>query len=181
MLSENKREHVRKAPKKISRQRLKNIALYYLKRFETSEANLRQVLRRRIDDYAYFDKDFDKHEAYAWAEDLLSDFVRLKYVDDARFAEIKIRGYLAVGKSPRYIMGKLKEKGVDEHLTERLLDEQEYNPFEMALKLARKKRIGPYSANDEIRKERRSKDLAVLVRAGFDYDTAVRVLETEEI
>lgn len=181
MLSENKKEYVRKAPKKISRQRLKNIALYYLKRFETSEANLRSVLKRRIDDYAYYDKAFDKAEAYGWAEELLSEFVRLKYVDDARFAEIKIRGYLAAGKSPRYIMGKLKEKGIDEHLAERLLDEQEYNPFEMALKLARKKKIGPYSASDEIRRERRSKDLAVLVRAGFDYDTAVKVLETEEI
>lgn len=181
MLSENKKEYVRKAPKKISRQRLKNIALYYLKRFETSEANLRSVLKRRIDDYAYYDKAFDKAEAYGWAEELLSEFVRLKYVDDARFAEIKIRGYLAAGKSPRYIIGKLREKGIDEHLSERLLDEQEYNPFEMALKLARKKKIGPYSANDEIRRERRSKDLAVLVRAGFDYDTAVKVLETEEI
>lgn len=181
MLSENKTEYVRKAPKKISRQRLKNIALYYLKRFETSEAHLRSVLKRRIDDYAYYDKEFDKTEAYGWTEELLSEFVRLKYVDDARFAEIKIRGYLAAGKSPRYIMGKLREKGIDEHLAERLLDEQEYNPFEMALKLARKKKIGPYSASDEIRRERRSKDLAVLVRAGFDYDTAVKVLETEEI
>lgn len=179
MLSENKKEYAPRPPKKITPQRLRNIALYYLKRFETSEAALRAVLRRRIDAYARYDKDFDKHEAYEQVEKLLADFVRLKYVDDARFAEIKIRGYLAAGKSPRYILGKLKEKGVDDQLAGRLLDAQEYDPFASAMRLARRKKIGPFSPSGEVRRERRSKDLAVLVRAGFDYDIAVRVLETE--
>ncbi len=167
-------------PKKITPQRLKNIALYYLKRFETSEANLRAVLKRRIDDYAYHNKDFNRAEAYEWLDALVNDFVRLKYVDDARFAEIRVRGYLAAGKSPRYILGKLKEKGIDEHLAERLLDEQEFDSFESALKLARKKKIGPFGDDKNLRRERRTKDLAVLIRAGFDYDVALRVLETEE-
>lgn len=180
MLSENKTGYVKKTPKKISRQRLKNIALYYLKRFETSTANLRSVLKRRIDDYAYYDKEFDRAEAYGWMDDLLEEFVRLKYVDDARFAEMRIRSYLSAGKSPRYILGKLKEKGIDEHLADSLLAEQEYDPFESAVRLARKKKIGPYSVSPELRHDRRSKDLAILVRAGFDYDIAVRVLETEE-
>ncbi|MCQ2741486.1 MAG: RecX family transcriptional regulator, partial [Alphaproteobacteria bacterium] len=120
------KEYIRKAPKKITLQRLRNIALYYLKRFETSTSNLRAVLHRRIDDYARYDKDFNRQEAYGWVEDLLQDFVQHKYVDDMRFAEIKIRGYLAAGKSPRYILGKIKEKGIDDILATRLLGEQEY-------------------------------------------------------
>ena len=86
---------------------------------------------------------------------------------------------MAAGKSPRYIQGKLREKGIDENLIERLISEQEFDPYDAALRLARKKHIGPFSATEEIRKERRSKDLAILVRAGFDYDVAVKVLETE--
>lgn len=180
MLSENKKEYVKKIPKKITQQRLKNIALYYLKRFETSEANLRNVLKRRIDTYAYYDKNFDKYEAYGWLDDLLANFVKLKYIDDERFAEMKIRSYLAAGKSSRYIVGKLKEKGIDEYLVDNLLKRQDFDPLELALKLARKKKIGPYCQNIDIRKERRSKDLAVLVRAGFDYDIAIKVLDMEE-
>ncbi|MCQ2741242.1 MAG: hypothetical protein MJ210_03905 [Alphaproteobacteria bacterium] len=42
-----------------------------------------------------------------------------------------------------------------------------------------KKKIGPYCPDPILRKEHRSKDLAVLVRAGFDYDIAVKVLETK--
>lgn len=163
----------------MTKQRVKNIALYYLKRFETSVANLRSVLRRRVNDYAYHTPDFAKQEAYDWIEEILEDFQRIGYVDDARFSELKIKDYLAAGKSPRYIQGKLREKGIDENLIERLISEQEFDPYDAALRLARKKHIGPFSASEEIRKERRSKDLAILVRAGFDYDVAVKVLETE--
>ena len=73
MLSENKKEYIKKIPKKITQQRLKNIALYYLKRFETTEYKLRSVLKRRVDDYAYFDKDFDKNMAYCWIDELVRD------------------------------------------------------------------------------------------------------------
>ena len=180
MQNENKRAYIKRPPKKITSQRLKNIALYYLKRFETSTANLRAVLRRRVDEYARWDKSFDKAEAYEWVEKIIEEFLALKYVDDVRFAEIKIRNYLVAGKSPRYILGKLKEKGIDDSLTSKLLSEQEYDPFEAALKLARRKKIGPFSSSPETRKERRTKDLGVLVRAGFDYDLAVRILEIEE-
>lgn len=180
MLSELKKEHNAKKYKKITPQRLKNIAMYYLKRFETSEYHLRSVLKRRIDDYAFHDKEFDKREAYQWLNELMSDFVRLGYVNDERFAEIKIRGYLSAGKSPRYILNKLKEKGIDEDLADKLLSEQEYNPFESAMKLAKKKRIGPYHDDEKLRKERRNKDMGILIRAGFDYDIVLKVLEWKD-
>lgn len=180
MLLESKKEYNKKKLKKITPQRLKNIALYYLKRFETSEYNLRSVLKRRIDDYAYWNKEFDKKEAYRWLDELVKDFVRLGYVDDERFAEIRIRGYLSAGKSPRYILNKLKEKGIDEDLADKLLNEQEYDPFESALKLAKKKKIGPYCEDENLRKERRSKDMGILIRAGFDYDVVLKVLEFDE-
>ena len=166
-----------KAPKKITTTRLRNIALYYLKMFESSRANLRDVLRRRVNKYAYFDKSFDKNAAYQYIEALLDDFEAHKYIDDARFAELKIRGYLAVGKSPRYVLGKMREKGVDETLALRILEQEDYDPYESAVKLAKKKKIGPFEADENKRRENRGKDLASLLRAGFDYDVAMKVLD----
>ena len=163
--------------KKISKQRLKNIALYYLKRFESSVENLRQVLKRRTDDYAYHNTEFNKSEAYAWIEEILSDFERLKYLDDARYTEIKIQGYLNAGKPARYIKAKLQQKGIKADLIDDILAEQTYNPFDMALKLAKKKKIGPYRKDADARKTNRQKDMATLIRAGFDYDIALSVLE----
>ena len=180
MLIESKKEYNKKMPKKITPQRLKNIALYYLKRFETSEYHLRSVLKRRIDDYAYWNKEFDKKEAYRWLDDLISDFESLGYVNDERYAEMKIRAYLSAGKSIRYILNKLKEKGIDECLADKLLNGQEYDAFESALKLAKKKKIGPYCMDENLRRERRNKDMGILIRAGFDYEVVLKVLEYKE-
>lgn len=176
VLEELNRPKKPRALRKMTRQRVKNIGLYYLKRFESSVENLRTVLKRRVDAYAYQDKAFDRSEAYGWIEEVLEDFQRYGYLNDERYAEMKIKDYMSAGKSPRYIFGKLREKGVDEGIINSLLDVQDYDPFEAAFKLAKKKKIGPFCEDEVLRSERRSKDLAILVRAGFDYDTAVKVL-----
>lgn len=171
----NKRPR-RKPQKKITPQRLKNIGLYYLKRFESSVENLRGVLRRRIDAYAYENQEWNKQEAYQWVEDILAEFEKMHYLDDARFTEIKVRSYLNAGKPARYIKNKLCLKGIGEDAVETLLTQMEYDPLEMALKLAKRKKIGPYRSAEE-RREFRQKDMGTLVRAGFDYDVVCQVLD----
>ena len=168
----------RKPLKKITPQRLKNIALYYLQRFESSVANLRSVLRRRVDAYARENSEWHKDEAYQWIEDILAEFEKLHYLDDARFAEMKVRDYLSAGKPARYITVKLRQKGINEAQIESILAQQEYDAFAMALKLAKRKKIGPYRAAEQ-RHEYRQKDMGTMVRAGFDYDVVCEVLETQ--
>ncbi len=167
----------RKRPaKKITPQRLKNIGLYYLKRFESSVENLRSVLQKRVNQYARENPDFNKEEAYQWVENVLTEFEKLHYLDDERFTEIKVRHYLAVGKPARYIQNKLREKGIANAQIEEMLDDFGYNPQEMALKLAKRKKIGPFRPDEETRKLNRQKDMAALIRAGFDYDVVSEIM-----
>ena len=180
MAEENIIQKKVKVLRKITPQRLKNIALYYLKRFESSVANLRSVLQRRVNDYAYQNKEFDRGEAYQWIEDILADFQRYGYLNDSRYAEIKIKDYMSAGKSVRYIKGKMREKCIDEEILSALLEDQEYDEFEAALKLAKKKHIGPFRKDEEARFENRQKDMGTLVRAGFSYDVVQRVVGYEE-
>lgn len=180
MAEENIIQKKVKVLRKITPQRLKNIALYYLKRFESSVANLRSVLQRRVNDYAYQNKEFDRGEAYQWIEDILADFQRYGYLNDSRYAEIKIKDYMSAGKSVRYIKGKMREKGIDEEILSALLEDQEYDEFEAALKLAKKKHIGSFRKDEESRFENRQKDMGTLVRAGFSYDVVQRVVGYEE-
>ena len=172
----------RKRPaKKITPQRLKNIGLYYLKRFESSVENLRSVLQKRVNQYAKENPDFNKQEAYQWVEDVLTEFEKLHYLDDKRFTEIKVRSYLAAGKPARYIQNKLREKGIANAQIEDMLDDFGYNPQEMALKLAKRKKIGPFRPDEELRKINRQKDMAALIRAGFDYDVVAEIMGTDFI
>ena len=179
MAEEDDKPKRQRVAKKITKQRLKNIALYYLQRFETSSENLKSVLMRRVNDYAYQNPEWNRQEAVDWIEEIVTQFEGYGYVDDARFAEMKIKDYLAAGKSVRYIKGKLQLKGVDETTIDSLLEEQEYDEYASALRLAKKKRIGPFRSDEESRKENRQKDLGTIVRAGFSYDVAQKILEEE--
>lgn len=166
----------KRTSKKITPQRLKNIGLYYLKRFESSVENLRSVLQKRVNQYAKENPEFNKQEAYQWVENVLTEFEKLHYLDDERFTEIKVRHYLAVGKPARYIQNKLREKGIANAQIDEMLDDFGYNPQEMALKLAKRKKIGPFRPNEEARKLNRQKDMAALIRAGFDYDVVSEIM-----
>ena len=167
-----------KVLKKITKQRLKNIGLYYLKRFESSVSNLSNVLKRKVNDYSYHNPDFDKAESLIWIEEVIADFERLGYINDNRYAEIKIKSYLNAGKSANYIKQKLQEKGIASSVISEIIENQEYNPYDNALRLAKKKKIGPFREDEDIRKEKRNKDMAILVRAGFDFDTVQKVFGT---
>ena len=62
-----------------------------------------------------------------------------------------------------------------------MLEDLDYNPREMALKLAKRKKIGPFRSDEEARKLNRQKDMATLIRAGFDYDVVSEIMEIDFI
>ena len=167
------------SPKVPTKARLRNIALYYLERFESSADNLRSVLRRRIDKYVFVNKDYDPTQAYMWADEVVEECMQQNFVNDERFAQLKISSYLLSGKPRRYVEQKLRQKGIDEKIVADYFNHHEYSELDTALNFARKKRIGRFREDEEQRLASRQKDLATLVRAGFDYDVAKEVLENE--
>lgn len=167
-------------PKIPTKTRLRNIALYYLERFESSEENLRAVLRRRIDKYAFFDKNYNPSEAYQWADEVVEECSKQNFVNDERFAGFKISSYLNAGKPRRYIEQKLKQKGINEQTISHLFDNTDYSELETALNFARKKKIGRFRPDEESRIANRQKDLGTLVRAGFDFEIAKEILNIDE-
>lgn len=169
-----------KLPKPPTKSRLMNIALYYLERFESSEENLRTVLRRRIDKYVFLNREYNPVAAYQWVEEVIAECLKQNFVNDERFALLKIESYLKAGKSRRYIEQKLKQKGIDEKLVASYFDNSAYSELETALDFAQKKKIGRFRPDKENRLANRQKDLAALIRAGFDYDVAKEVLESED-
>lgn len=167
--------------RKMTKTRLQNIALYYLERFDSSASNLRQVLKRRVFDYARQTPDFCQSEAEQWINEIITRFEELGYLNDKRYAEFKVDNYLSAGKPERYIRQKMQQKGVSEKIIDEVLSDREFDEEAMATRFAAKKRIGPWRKNEESRHENRQKDLATLVRAGFNYDTAQKIVDAENI
>ena len=130
----------------------------------------------------------DIEEAEKWLDALIEKFERLGYLDDAAFAQMRARGLHGRGTPLVGIRFKLKQQGVgDEDIEAALVHLEGENQtrdldWDAAVKLARRRRLGPYRTDDpEARKERREKDMGALARAGFGYDIAQRIVDTETV
>ena len=184
---EDKKSKKKRGPRKVSPTYLENSAAHYLGRFSSSSANLRNVMMRKIyRSSSHHGTNIE--EAEKWLDALIEKFERLGYLDDTAFAQMRARGLHARGTPLVGIKFKLKQQGVGEDDIEAALahleDENETRnlDWDAAVKLARRRRLGPYRTEDpEARKERREKDMGALARAGFGYDIAQRIVDTETI
>lgn len=173
----------RRGPRKATPKSLENAAAYYLQRFATSRAHLRRVLMRRVE-RSVRAHGTDRDEGARAIEEILDKFERLGLLDDAAYAEMRVRSLRRRGASVRMIAVQLRQKGLDAEAIEAALEkadsetEAEDPEFAAAATLARKRRLGPYRP-EAARKEAREKDLAALARAGFSYDTALSVIDAE--
>ncbi|MDX9688948.1 MAG: regulatory protein RecX [Proteobacteria bacterium] len=181
--------------RKPTPERLANIALYYLSRYAASEASLRRVLENRIRRAAmadeFFAADKEAHQALRQAIDRIVETHKTSgAINDAAFAETKVRSLRRAGGSARKITEKLRQKGVSaQHIEKALVEDEAGDPAELeaeaATAFARKRRLGPYRS---VSKEQgldeaglrslKAKEFAAMMRAGFAYDVAASVLKT---
>lgn len=184
---DDKKPKKKRGPRKVSPSYLENSAAYYLGRFSSSSANLRRIMMGKIHRSAnHHGTDID--EAEKWLDALIEKFERLGYLDDTAFAQMRARGLHSRGTPLVGIRFKLKKQGVGDEDIEAALahleDENETRDldWDAAVKLARRRRLGPYRTdNPDARKERREKDMGALARAGFGYDIAQRIVDTDTV
>ena len=110
---------------------------------------------------------------------MIDECIKKNFINNERFAELKIKDYLKAGKPRRYIEQKMRQKGIDDKITAKFFEETEYSEDEAAFNFAQKKRIGCFRPDEEQRKENRQKDMGTLLRAGFDYEAVLKVLDAE--
>ena len=171
----------RRGGRPVTSDDLEQIALDYLARFASSAANLRRVLRDKVERSARL-HDTNREAGLAAIEALVGRLTAAGALDDRRFAEGRAQSLFRRGASRRAIAAKLSEKGVgDEEIAAALaaLEEFAADPeLAAALAYARRRRIGPFRGRDA-RAAARDRDLAALGRAGFGLDVARRVVDTE--
>jgi regulatory protein len=160
----------------VSEATLSEALLSYLDRFEGSRQKLRQYLEKWVRARG---EPADPVRARPLIEKVLSRYEAAGVVDDAKFAARTLSRLRQRGGSARAIAFKLKTKGLREDATEQAFErerESRGNPeLEAARALVRRRKLGEFRPEAE-RAEKRRRDLGVLARAGFDYDTAVSAL-----
>ena len=114
---------------------------------------------------------------------VLEDLEKTKFINDKFYSKSKAKSLIQRGSSINKIRNYLLSKGVnDKHVKNTLDDIRENNEdqdFFSAIKICKKKRIGP-SRDENNRPLFYKKDIGILARSGFDFETSRRVMDLEK-
>lgn len=179
----------RGTPRKMTRERVLNIARFHMERYSCTADHLKRVLTRRVD-RALKVHGGDRAAALEWVDAAVQALQRAGVLNDARFALALATALRRKGRTPARIQMALRAKGVPrdqiaEALRESAGPGDEGDAYAGALAYIRRRRLGPFRPKDRIKSDPQEarrlaqKDLAAVVRAGFSLDIARRVLAAE--
>ncbi len=175
----------KRPPKKISESYLHNSGLYYLERFAASKKHFIFVMTRKVKRSCMHHTEQNYDECVSMVRNLADKFERTGLLDDTLYTNGLVASLRRKGKSRSAIVNKMRIKGIDQDRTLEALDSLDNDQHngsqqaeeEAALKLAKKKKIGPFFIGED---ENLQKSLGVFARAGFSYQVSRKVLEMTE-
>ena len=163
--------------KLLDRQSIEDKALRYLDTYDASESRLRRVLsdfvKRRARELGV-----DPSPHLQTVNETLERYQHNGLLDDRRYAMTMARSLVERGASRQAIRTKLYSRGIMSDVIDDVIkDLNTLGGSELAAAQAfvRKRKLGNYRTDSERRVNYR-RDLGVLARAGFDFDTAKRAL-----
>src|SRR5437764_11116618 len=128
----------RRPPVPLDPDRLQELALRYVGKYATTRAKLRQYLTRKIRERGWAG---DRQPEL----DRLSDrFAEIGYIDDAAYALAKSRSLTARGYGKRRLVEQLRQAGVEEADGAGAAALADDAAVQAALRLAERRRIGPF-------------------------------------
>ncbi len=114
---------------------------------------------------------------------VLMDLEKTKFINDQFYSNSKAKSLIQRGSSINKIRNYLLSKGVNDKYVTKTLDDIKVNnedqDFFSAIKVCKKKRIGPVR-DENNRPLFYKKDIGILARSGFDFETSKKVLNLEK-
>ncbi len=162
---------------------LKDLAYSYLEKYSPSKQQLKIYLLKKYLTKIKGSK--SKKEVTIIIDKIIENLENNKFINDELYSDSKARMFLRRGYSLRKINQSLRNKGIENKYInksiEKIKDKEIEPDFVSALKLCKRRRIGPLrpEANRELFYK---KDMGILARGGFSFDLSKRILnlETEE-
>ena len=165
-----------KLPRKITPSYLENSAVFYLRRYASSSANLKRVMLRKIDRSLKVHGG-ERSEATAWLDEVIAKLTRAALIDDDAYARMKVSSLRRKGASTRGVRAKLQQKGVPSKLIDQELVASGGSELDAAQAYAKRRRLGPFRMKPSTHPKQREKDLAAMARAGFPYGLSKGVID----
>ena len=160
---------------------MRNFALAYVEKYAPSKQQLKTYLLKKYLKISV--SNVKKKDVMSLIDIVLSDLEKSKFINDKFYSESKAKSMIQRGNSINKIRNYLINKGINNEFIKdtvnKITDENSEQDFFSAIKLCKKKRIGPARIEDN-RSLFYKKDISLLARNGFDFETSKKVMDIDK-
>ena len=171
----------RKKTLKVTVEEMRKFAFTYIEKYAPSKQQLKTYLLKKY--LKISNEDVKKKDVNNLIDIVLSDLEKNRFINDKFYSDSKANSMIKRGKSINKIRNYLIGKGIDDkyikETVNKIEEKNEDQDFFSAIKLCKKKRIGPARVEDN-RPLFYKKDISLLARNGFDFETSRKVMDIEK-
>ena len=171
----------KKKPLEVTIDEMRNFSFSYVEKYAPSRQQLKTYLLKK-----YLKSSIPtvkKKDITDLINLVVENLEKTKFISDKFYSDSKAKNLIQKGTSINKIRNYLISKGIqDKYIRETINKIKEKNDdqdFFSAIKICKKKRIGP-SRNQDNRSLFYKKDLSILARSGFNFETSKKVLGLEK-
>ena len=166
---------------KVTVDEMRGFAFSYVEKYAPSKQQLKTYLLKKYLKTSV--SNIKKKDVSDLIEIVLSDLEKNSFINDKFYSESKAKSMIQRGNSINKIRNYLFGKGINNEFIKETIDkinnENSDQDFFSAIKLCKKKRIGPARAEDN-RTLFYKKDISLLARNGFDFETSKKVMDIDK-
>ena len=171
----------RKKTLEVTIEEMRNFSFAYIEKYAPSKQQLKTYLLKKYLKAAL--PNVKKQDISNLIDVVLIDLEKTKFISDKFYSESKSRSLIQRGSSINKIRNYLIGKGINDTFIKETLDKIKENnsdqDFFSAIKICKKKRIGP-ARTDDNRPLFYKKDISLLARNGFDFETSKRIMDIDK-
>ena len=171
----------RKKTLQVTVDEMRNFAFAYVEKYAPSKQQVKTYLLKKYLKTSV--PNVKKKDVTDLIDIVLSDLEKNKFINDKFYSESKAKSMLQRGSSINKIRNYLIVKGIKNEFVKetvsKIQDENSDQDFFSAIKICKKKRIGPARV-EENRSIFYKKDISLLARNGFDFETSKKVMDIDK-
>ena len=165
----------------VTVEEMRNFAFTYVEKYAPSKQQLKTYLLKKYLKTSV--PNVRKQDIIDLIDIVLSDLEKNKFINDKFYSESKAKSMIQRGNSINKIRNYLIGKGIHgefiKDTVDKIKEDNSDQDFFSAIKICKKKRIGPARAEDN-RTLFYKKDISLLARNGFDFETSRKVMDIEK-
>jgi regulatory protein len=163
---------------KVTVEEMRNFAFAYVEKYAPSKQQLKTYLLKKYLKISV--PNVKKQDVNNLIDIVLSDLEKNRFINDKFYSHSKAKSMIQRGSSINKIRNYLIGKGISEEFIKetvnKIKNENSDQDFFSAIKICKKKRIGPARVEDN-RSLFYKKDISLLARNGFNFETSKKVMD----